>query len=78
MFERPGKLSDRLPKPYPNEEAARAANGGALPPDLSLVNKARCVPRRVCVCVRVCVSRACPSLTPPPPAMVVTTTCLRC
>ena len=41
MFERPGKLSDPLPKPYANEEAGRAANGGALPPDLSLMAKAR-------------------------------------
>jgi ubiquinol-cytochrome c reductase cytochrome c1 subunit len=41
MFERPGKLSDYFPKPYPNEEAARAANGGAYPPDLSLIVKAR-------------------------------------
>ncbi|OAA62706.1 cytochrome c1, mitochondrial precursor [Niveomyces insectorum RCEF 264] len=38
---RPGKLSDYLPEPYPNEEAARFANGGALPPDLSLIIKAR-------------------------------------
>ena len=41
MFERPGKLSDKLPEPYPNEEAARFANGGAYPPDLSLITKAR-------------------------------------
>ncbi len=41
MFTRPGKLSDYLPPPYPNEEAARASNGGALPPDLSLIVKAR-------------------------------------
>lgn len=41
MFERPGKLSDRLPGPYKNEEQARAANGGAYPPDLSLMVKAR-------------------------------------
>ena len=41
MFERPGKLSDHFPRPYPNEEAARAANGGAAPPDLSLITKAR-------------------------------------
>ncbi|KAH7890723.1 cytochrome c1, component of the mitochondrial respiratory chain [Phlebopus sp. FC_14] len=41
MFQRPGKLSDYLPPPYPNEEAARAGNGGALPPDLSLIIKAR-------------------------------------
>lgn len=41
MFQRPGKLSDYMPAPYPNEEAARAGNGGALPPDLSLIIKAR-------------------------------------
>ena len=41
MFTRPGKLSDYLPPPYPNEEAARASNQGALPPDLSLIVKAR-------------------------------------
>lgn len=41
MFERPGKLSDYVQSPYPNEEAARAANGGAYPPDLSLITKAR-------------------------------------
>lgn len=41
MFTRPGKLTDRLPNPYPNEEAARAANGGAYPPDLTLITKAR-------------------------------------
>ncbi|KAL8706957.1 MAG: hypothetical protein Q9201_000005 [Fulgogasparrea decipioides] len=38
---RPGKLSDYLPRPYKNDEAARAANNGALPPDLSLMVKAR-------------------------------------
>ena len=41
MFERPGKLSDAIPSPYANEESARAANAGALPPDLSLIVKAR-------------------------------------
>lgn len=41
MFQRPGKLSDYMPRPYPNEEAARAGNAGALPPDLSLIVKAR-------------------------------------
>jgi len=41
MFERPGKLSDRIPGPYANEEQARAANGGAYPPDLTLMVKAR-------------------------------------
>ena len=38
---RPGKLSDYLLAPYKNDEAARAANNGALPPDLSLIVKAR-------------------------------------
>ncbi|CAL9127467.1 unnamed protein product [Musa acuminata var. zebrina] len=41
MFTRPGKLSDRFPQPYSNEQAARFANGGAYPPDLSLISKAR-------------------------------------
>ena len=38
---RPGKLSDYIPAPYKNDEAARAANNGALPPDLSLIIKGR-------------------------------------
>ncbi|MGR4000434.1 MAG: cytochrome c1 [Alphaproteobacteria bacterium] len=41
LFERPGLPSDRFPSPFANDEAARAANGGALPPDLSLISKAR-------------------------------------
>lgn len=41
MFGRPGKLSDRFVSPYPNEETARYANNGALPPDLSLMTDAR-------------------------------------
>lgn len=41
MFERPGLPSDKIPGPYRNAQQARAANGGALPPDLSLVIKAR-------------------------------------
>lgn len=41
MFMRPGKLADYMPGPYPNEEAARAGNAGALPPDLSLMTQAR-------------------------------------
>ena len=41
MYMRPGKLADYVPGPYPNEEAARAANAGAYPPDLSLIVKAR-------------------------------------
>ena len=41
MFQRPGRPSDYLPAPYPNEAAARASNGGAHPPDLSLITKAR-------------------------------------
>jgi ubiquinol-cytochrome c reductase cytochrome c1 subunit len=41
MFERPGVASDRFPSPFPNEQAARAANNGAYPPDLSVMAKAR-------------------------------------
>ncbi|WP_142847304.1 cytochrome c1 [Telmatospirillum sp. J64-1] len=41
MFEREGRPSDRFVKPFPNEQAARAANNGAYPPDLSLITKAR-------------------------------------
>ncbi|RLN97931.1 hypothetical protein BBJ28_00013339 [Nothophytophthora sp. Chile5] len=41
MFERPGKLSDPLPRPYANDEAAAASNNGAIPPDLSLIVKSR-------------------------------------
>ncbi|XP_038069434.1 cytochrome c1, heme protein, mitochondrial-like [Patiria miniata] len=41
FFERPGKLSDYFPKPYENDEAARAANEGSLPPDLSYIALAR-------------------------------------
>ena len=38
---RAGILADHFPAPFPNENAARANNGGALPPDLSLIIKAR-------------------------------------
>ena len=41
LEKRPGKLSDYMVAPYKNDEAARAANNGALPPDLSLIVKAR-------------------------------------
>lgn len=41
MFEREALPSDRFADPYPNIQAARAANNGALPPDLSLIVKAR-------------------------------------
>ena len=41
MFDRAGKLSDKLPSPYKNEEQARSINNGALPPDLSLIIKVR-------------------------------------
>lgn len=34
-------MSDYFPSPYPNEEAARAANNGAYPPDLSYIVSAR-------------------------------------
>jgi ubiquinol-cytochrome c reductase cytochrome b/c1 subunit len=45
MFERPGRSADYFPAPFANEQAARAANGGAAPPDLSLITKARSYPR---------------------------------
>lgn len=45
MFERPGRLSDRFPSPWANDEQARASNNGALPPDFSLLAKARAVTR---------------------------------
>jgi len=38
---RPARASDRIVPPFANDKAAAAANGGALPPDLSLMNKAR-------------------------------------
>lgn len=41
MFERPAILADRFPSPFPNEQAARASNNGAYPPDFSLLAKAR-------------------------------------
>ena len=41
MFDRPALPSDYFVSPFTNEQAARAANGGALPPDLSLIIKAR-------------------------------------
>ena len=41
MFERPGRPSDYFPAPFANEAAAKAANSGAYPPDLSLIAKAR-------------------------------------
>lgn len=41
MFERPGRPADAFPKPFPNEQAARAANNGAYPYDLSVMAKAR-------------------------------------
>ena len=41
MFTRPGKPSDKFKSPYPNVQAATAANGGAYPPDMSVLVKAR-------------------------------------
>ncbi len=41
MFERPAKLSDTIRGPYKNDNEARTAQNGALPPDLSLITKAR-------------------------------------
>ena len=41
VVERAARPSDKFVSPYPNDKAARAANGGAYPPDLSLIVKAR-------------------------------------
>ncbi len=41
MYERPARPADRFVAPFPNEQAARVANNGALPPDLSLITKSR-------------------------------------
>jgi ubiquinol-cytochrome c reductase cytochrome c1 subunit len=41
MFQRQARASDKFVKPFPNEQAARAANNGAYPPDLSMIVKAR-------------------------------------
>lgn len=41
MFKRPGLPSDKFPRPFANEQQARAANGGAYPPNLALIIKAR-------------------------------------
>ena len=41
MFTRPGKPSDKFVLPYPNVQASTAANGGAYPPDMSVLVKAR-------------------------------------
>ena len=41
MFLRPGRPSDKFVNPYPNNQAAMAANGGAYPPDMSVLVKAR-------------------------------------
>jgi ubiquinol-cytochrome c reductase cytochrome c1 subunit len=45
MFQRPGRPSDHFPAPFANAQAAAAANGGAAPPDLSLMAKARGIGR---------------------------------
>ncbi len=41
MFIRPARLSDKFVRPYANEEEAKSANGGAYPPDMSVLVKAR-------------------------------------
>ncbi|MBL8588980.1 MAG: cytochrome c1 [Methylobacteriaceae bacterium] len=41
MFKRPGRPSDRFPSPFANENQARSANNGAVPPDFSVLAKAR-------------------------------------
>ncbi len=41
LTDRPGRISDRFRRPFPNEIAARASNGGAYPVDLSVITSAR-------------------------------------
>ena len=41
MFQRPARPSDRFRSPFANDQLARLANNGALPPDLSVIAKAR-------------------------------------
>jgi ubiquinol-cytochrome c reductase cytochrome c1 subunit len=41
VIQRPAKPSDKFVRPFPNEKAARAANNGAYPPDLALIEKSR-------------------------------------
>jgi ubiquinol-cytochrome c reductase cytochrome c1 subunit len=45
MFERPGVASDYFPSPFPNDVVATMSNNGAVPPDFSLIAKARGVER---------------------------------
>lgn len=45
MFERPARPADHFPPPFPNAKAAAAANNGAVPPDLSMIAKARAAHR---------------------------------
>lgn len=45
MFTRPAKPSDHFPAPFANPEQAAASNNGAVPPDFSLLAKARAVER---------------------------------
>ena len=49
MFMRPAIPADRMPSPYANDNAARAGNNGALPPDLSLIAKARLTVQTICI-----------------------------
>ena len=41
MYSRPARPSDQFAPPFPNDQAARASNNGAFPPDLSLIIEAR-------------------------------------
>jgi len=41
MFERPGRLADHFPKPFANDGLARLVNNGVVPPDFSVIAKAR-------------------------------------
>jgi ubiquinol-cytochrome c reductase cytochrome c1 subunit len=47
MFQRPGRPSDYFQAPFASPQAAAASNGGAIPPDLSVIAKARAAQRGI-------------------------------
>ena len=73
MFDRSGKPSDYFPSPYPNEEAARFANNGAYPPDLSLIMKVRPATSANPLSLRCCEALLSPPLPSTPPSPVTLT-----
>ncbi|WP_304164773.1 cytochrome c1 [Phenylobacterium aquaticum] len=66
VVQRPGTSADKFPNPFPNEPAARASNGGALPPDLSDMAKARELGPRYIYSILTGYEDAGPNMTVPP------------